>query len=192
MNSKKLTAKEAKRHAILDAATELLVDKPTASLHDIATYAGIGIATLHRYFESREQLMLQLGLRATELVKAKMEALALDEITDETYIPKLVEALIPLGDKIYFLTHNNCLAYNSEMRAAEDQLKAPIEQKFKSLQKKGYLRSEVSSEWIFSVLYALLFHTWQQVQEGNIARKAAASLLVDTFMNGFKTNHAGK
>lgn len=47
--NKTRSSKEAKLHMILDAATEILVEKPTASLNDIAEYAGIGIATLHRY-----------------------------------------------------------------------------------------------------------------------------------------------
>ncbi|WP_044358082.1 TetR/AcrR family transcriptional regulator, partial [Paenibacillus sp. E194] len=56
--NKTRSSKEAKLNTILDAATKILVEKPTASLNDIADYAGIGIATLHRYIENREQLML--------------------------------------------------------------------------------------------------------------------------------------
>lgn len=48
------TLKEARFNAILDSATILLVENPTASMNEIAEYAGIGIATLHRYVESRE------------------------------------------------------------------------------------------------------------------------------------------
>lgn len=84
MSSGRTAAKEAKLRAILDAATELLVEKPTASLNDIAEYAGIGIATLHRYIESREQLMLQLGLRAVEVVEETLRRIRpVGEIGDD-------------------------------------------------------------------------------------------------------------
>ncbi len=44
----------------------------------------------------------------------------------------------------------------------------------------------VSSEWILNTLYALLFHTWEQVHEGNVAKKSAAELVLNTFYYGFK------
>lgn len=179
-------AKEARLHAILDAATELLVEKPTASLTDIANYAGIGIATLHRYIESREQLMLQLGFRAVQVVNDTMNEIPVDEEKLESYIPKLIEALIPLGDKIYFLAHECSVNYSSELLTAEDQLKEPIRQTIIQLQNQGYLRQDMSSEWMLNVLYSLLFTMWQQVQEGNIAKNSAALLIVETLFNGIK------
>ncbi len=123
MNHPRSAIKEARLRAILDAATELLIQKPTASLNEIAEYAGIGIATLHRYIESREQLMLQLGLRALQVVGESMRQIPLDEEKLEDYIPALIEALIPLGDKIYFLTHDATLYYSEEIIAAEHKLK---------------------------------------------------------------------
>lgn len=186
MKNARSATKEARLNAILDAATELLVEKPTASLNDIAEYAGIGIATLHRYVESREQLMLQLGLRAAQVVGETMNRIALDEENNESYIPDLIEALIPLGDKIYFLAHETSLNYSPEMIAAEEKLKEPMRHTIQSLQRKGYFRQDMSSEWILNVLYSLLFVTWQQVQEGHIAKRSAAALVLETLYHGFK------
>ncbi|ASA24883.1 TetR/AcrR family transcriptional regulator [Paenibacillus donghaensis] len=190
MANARSTTKEAKHNAILDAATELLVEKPAASLNEIANYAGIGIATLHRYVESREQLMLQLGLRAVQVVGEVMSRIPVDEEGNETYIPELVEALIPLGDKIYYLAHDTSLNYSQEMLAAEAKLKEPVQQMIESLQRKGYFRQDMSSQWILNVLYSLLFVTWQQIQEGHIAKKSAAGLVLETLYNGFKGGHS--
>ena len=49
--------------------------------------------------------MLQLSFRAVRVVGETMSEIAAEE-TDEAYIPELVEALIPLGDKIYFWRMN--------------------------------------------------------------------------------------
>ncbi|QSB10235.1 TetR/AcrR family transcriptional regulator [Lysinibacillus sp. FSL K6-0057] len=185
MKNSRSATKEARLNAILDAATELLVENPTASLNDIASYAGVGIATLHRYIDNREQLMLQLSFRAVQVVGETMSEIAAEE-TDEAYIPELVEALIPLGDKIYFLAHECSLNYNAELLAAEDQLKEPVRRTIKSLQSKGYLRQDMDGEWMLNVLYSLLFTTWQQVQEGTIAKKSAATLIIETLFNGIK------
>lgn len=64
----KTSVKDNKRKAILDASTELLAFKPTATLQEIADHAGIGIATLHRYFSTRELLLDALALNAIGLV----------------------------------------------------------------------------------------------------------------------------
>ncbi|MCP1309592.1 TetR/AcrR family transcriptional regulator [Paenibacillus tyrfis] len=188
MATARSATRELRLRAILDAATEILVEKPTASMNEIAEYAGIGIATLHRYVESREQLMLQLGLRAAQVVGETISRIPLDEESSETCISQLVEALIPLGDKIYFLAHETSLNYNPEMSAAEEKLKEPIHHMIQSLQRKGHFRQDMSSEWILNVLYSLLFVTWQQVHEGNVAKKSAAALVLETLYHGFKAS----
>ncbi|WP_106769663.1 TetR/AcrR family transcriptional regulator [Paenibacillus faecalis] len=186
MKNARSAMKEARLNAILDAATEILVEKPTASLNEIAAYAGIGIATLHRYIESREQLMLQLGLRAVQVVGETINRIPMDEDHIENFIPELVEALIPLGDKIYFLVNEASLNCSSEMTEAEENMKEPLRRAIQLLQQKGHLRQDMSSEWILNVMYWLFFATWQQVQEGVIARKSAASLVLETLFHGFK------
>lgn len=119
--------KEARFNAILDSATILLVENPTASMNEIAEYAGIGIATLHRYVESREKLMLFLGHRAIQLVSDTVNQIPLDEERSENYIPELIEALIPLGDKIYFLGHDASVFNNKELGEAEEKLRNPYD-----------------------------------------------------------------
>ena len=186
MKNARSATKEARLNAILDAATELLVEKPTASLNEIAEYAGIGIATLHRYIENRDQLILQLGLRSSQVFRETIKQIPLDEENIESYISQLIEALIPLGAKIYFLAHESTLYYSQEMMEAEEEVKEPIRHSIQVLQRKGYLRADMNSEWILNVLYSLLFMTWQQVQEGHIAKRSAASLLLDTLYHGDK------
>lgn len=187
MTKSGITAKEAKLHAILDAATELLANKPTASLSEIADHAGIGVATLHRYVESREQLMLQLCLRVTKVVGETIKRLVEETKDEEAYIPALVEELIPMGDKIHYLTNEASLYYSEEMAAAEREILEPVRASIRSLQQKGIMRQDLDSEWILNVLYSLLILTWQQVQQGNIAKNAAAKLVLDTLYRGVCT-----
>ncbi|KOY14932.1 TetR/AcrR family transcriptional regulator [Paenibacillus xylanivorans] len=184
---KELTSmKQTRLNSILDEATKLLIEKPNASMNDIAESAKIGIATLHRYVESREQLMVYLGLRAIEVVSEAMQNIHLDEENCETYIPELIEVLIPLGDKIFFLTHDAAIHYNPEIEGADLKLREPILHAVSLLQQKNYFRQDVNKNWIVDVLYSILFLTWQQVVSGDIARKSAASLVVDTFYHGFR------
>lgn len=185
MKNEKLTFKQNRMLAILDEATKLLIEKPNASMNDIAEAANIGIATLHRYVESREQLMIHLAMRAIDVVNETLQHVKFDEERVEHYIPELIEALIPLGDKIYFLAHDATVNYNAEIEGADQKLRQPVLHAIGILQEKGFFRSDVDKTWIVDVLYSILFLTWQQVIHGNIARNAAPALVVDTFYHGF-------
>jgi len=181
----KKSFKENKANAILDAATAYLVTKPAASLQEIAAHAGIGIATLHRYFPSREDLMMHLALRATSVIKSKLEAIQLDDAQPERYLPLLIESLIPLGDKVFFLTYEATLDNYPEVAAAEKELKLSVQDVLEQLQQRRLLRSDLSSEWMVETLYALLFVTWENIQRGKLARVGASGLLLETVFNGF-------
>jgi AcrR family transcriptional regulator len=182
------TVKQNRFNAILDAATALLIEKPGASMAEIAERAGIGIATLHRYVDSREQLMAQLGFRAIEVVTDIVGSITFQEERYESYFPELIKALIPIGDKIYFLGHDASVHYNKEIEEADKKLREPLLRNIELLQEKGYFRKAHQREWIADVLYSLLFLTWQQVQDGHIAKNKAAELVLDTFFNGFKSS----
>ncbi|OWA37524.1 TetR family transcriptional regulator [Saccharibacillus sp. O16] len=191
MKKKELTAiKQTRLNALLDEATKCLVENPSASMNEIAESAGIGIATLHRYVESREQLMIHLGFRAIEVVTATMNDIKLDDERYESYIPELIEALIPLGDKIYFLSHDATVNSNKDIEEQDRALRKPLLRAIELLQQKGYFRQDADKNWIVEVLYSLVFLTWQQVVEGNVARNSAAQLLVDTFYRGFRQNES--
>ena len=120
--------------------------------------------------------MLFLGHRAIQLVSDTVNQIPLDEERSENYIPELIEALIPLGDKIYFLGHDASVFNNKELGKAEEKLREPLRRVIELLQQRGYFQQTVSSEWILNTLYALLFHTWEQVHEGNVAKNLLQSL----------------
>lgn len=154
---------------------------------EIAERAGVGIATLHRYVDSREQLMAQLGFRAIEVVNDIVGSITFAEERYQDYFPELIKALIPIGDKIYFLDHDASVHYNKEIEEADKKLREPLLRIIGLLQEKGYFRKTHPKEWIADVLYSLLFLTWQQVQDGHIAKNKAADLVLDTFYHGFKS-----
>ncbi|MED1725720.1 hypothetical protein [Brevibacillus parabrevis] len=110
-----------------------------------------------------------------------MRQIPLDEEKLEDYIPALIEALIPLGDKIYFLTHDATLYYSEEIIAAEHKLKEPVCHAIRLLQEKGAVRQDMSVDWVWNALYMLVFIAWQQVQRWAIWRKSTARSTVLRF-----------
>lgn len=185
MEKEQVPAKQAKLNAILDAATSLLVEKPTASLNEIAVRAGIGIATLHRYVESREQLMLHLGFRAMDVLREGVESVETDAVNLERYIPRLIETLIPLGDRIYFLTRDATIDSNPDMEHTYRDIRKPVLEKIAKLQQQRILRQDCDAEWIWSVTESVLFLAWERMAGGQLTPSSAAELVEGTVRRGF-------
>lgn len=180
-----LSLKDIKHRAILNSATELLALKPTATLQEIADYSKIGIATLHRHFVSRETLLDELAMNAIHLVRETFTTLTIDPYDMNSSLKRLFDALIPLGNKIYFLDAAASVNENPTIVAGEASLKRPILEAIEIWQHNGYLKKDVPSRWMMNVIYSLLFITWQDIQAGNLAKNDATDLLLNTVLSGF-------
>lgn len=179
--------KSVKQQGILESATELLLSKPTATLQEIADYSGIGIATLHRYFSTKEKLLDELALNAISLVKEAFARIEYDDEDLEKTLMSIFSTLIPLGNKISFLGTAVSVDENPLVAEGEKELKAPIISAFDMWKEKGKLNRNMSSQWMVNVIYNLLYLTWQEIQNGNLAKNDAPNLLLVTVLNGFKS-----
>lgn len=181
----KPSVKDNKRKAILDAATELLALKPTATLQEIADHAQIGIATLHRYFSTRELLLDALALNAIGLVDEALEGIMNDDSDMLRFLTEVFEVLIPLGSKMSFLSFAASVDENPNILAEEARIKQPLREAVEGWQTRGLLNAAMPAHWMITVMYNLLFVAWQEIQNGNLAKNDAPQLLVSTVIQGF-------
>lgn len=184
----KISARENRKNAILNSATEILSLKPTATLQEIADYAIIGIATLHRYFPTREVLLDALAINAVELVEAALNKVEYESKSMNEILFQIFDLLIPLGNKVSFLSSAASVDENPEVVSGERKLKDNIIFSIEKWKNEGLIKKNMSSKWMVDVMYQLLFVTWQAIQEGEIARKDAPGLLLETVLNGFSEN----
>ncbi|NQX44387.1 TetR/AcrR family transcriptional regulator [Paenibacillus tritici] len=181
----KPSVKDNKRKAILDAATELMVLKPTATLQEIADHAHIGIATLHRYFSTRELLLDALALNAIGLVDEALTGILNDDSDMLRFLTEVFEVLIPLGSKMSFLSFAASVEENPDILAEEARVKQPLREAVEGWQTRGLLNAAMPAHWMITVMYNLLFVAWQEIQNGNLAKNDAPQLLVSTVIQGF-------
>lgn len=184
MNGSDPTRKDERRTALLNAATELLARNPAASLTEIADYAGIGKATLHRYVAGRDELMLALATRALDEVTAAIAQCEPERGSAVEALTRIVEALVPLGDKLFLLLNESAITNHPEVAAAEMNSRAPMLALIRRGQASGELRTDLTAEWLLHHMDYALFATWQAVHEGWVARKEAARLLSTTLLGG--------
>jgi AcrR family transcriptional regulator len=179
--------KDIRRIDLLNAAGELLAQKPTASLADIADYAGIGKATLHRYFASREDLMLALAQRALAVIHAAIVRSEPERGSAIEAFTRMIEMLMPLGDKVFLLLTDNAFQDHPELADIEATLAELIIGLIQRGQASGELRADLHPMWIARYLDYALFAAWKAVHDGSVARNDAAHLLVTTLLGGIAT-----
>jgi len=184
MNNQDNTAKEQRRQDLLNAASELLMQTPTASLAEIATYAKVGKATLHRYFPGRDDLMLALGYRTLAQVSNAILESRLNEGSITEALGRLTEALVPLGDKWHFLLTEPILDTHPHFVEADTLTQRPILALIQRGQANGELRADLSAEWLLHMMNFALYATWECVFDGSLARKDAGRLLMTTLLGG--------
>lgn len=171
------------RDAIIEAAFNTLSRDPSASLSDIADHAGVGRATLHRHFASRDDLVRALALIAIdEMDRAAEAACAHTNSYAEAFENTLI-ALIPLGDRHGFLAGEPVeddpgiadafARQQNETRALVDAAKA-----------EGLFDPSVPTEWVVQAFDHLLYAGWQSVKDGDATHRQAADLAWRTLTIG--------
>src|SRR5690348_14133837 len=86
--------------AIIESAAALLAERgEAASMEEIASAAGVGRATLYRYFESREALLRAMTMASAEELAARIKQADLDTVPFDEAIARLARGIIATGSK---------------------------------------------------------------------------------------------
>ncbi|WP_405656466.1 TetR/AcrR family transcriptional regulator [Streptomyces sp. RK9] len=83
---------ERSRTAVLDAAVQLLGERPDAGMAAVATAAGVTRQTVYAHFSSRDDLLTAVVDRVTERVAEAMDAAGADEGPAPDALLRLLDA----------------------------------------------------------------------------------------------------
>ena len=172
------------RDALLNAAAELLSRNPGAPLAEIAAMAGVGRATLHRHFASRDDLIRALALDALERLERATAHLSPETSQARDFLYQLLEALLPLGDRAHFLASEPAAFTDPEIKAVYDRQLKDLAELVGWLKAEGEIAAEVPTAWAVAVIDSQIYAAWSAVQAGAIARRDAPDLLFRTLLRG--------
>lgn len=170
------------REAILDAAINTLARNPGSSLSDIATRAGVGRASLHRYFPSRRDLIVAVTRQCMDEMDAALEAAFENTDSARERLSKLLEATIPLGDRYHFLAMETL-----DDPGLQERHQADVEwlgRLVDELKEEGAVAAEVPRAWATANIDAQIWLAWSETATGNIAPASAAGLAFRTLLEG--------
>ncbi len=170
---------------ILDAAVEVLAQRPNATLQSIASSAGISRTTIFNRYATREELLEALGAHALERIGTVMQRIPCRSTEDMTAVLLDVTAgLMPLGPHSAFL--RKVPGQSSALDTGWEQAVKPLAILFTTAQAGGQLRSDLSVRWLVSSYVSLLFAAWDEIAVGELGSAQAARLVVDTWLSGTK------
>jgi TetR/AcrR family transcriptional repressor of mexCD-oprJ operon len=140
--------------AILEAAAKVLAaDGDQASMLDVAAAAGVGRATVYRYFPSRQALLDELANVALEQAGERLSAAGLDRVPAAEAVSRAVRALVGIGD--YFV-----VLERERVRPDEARLEAQIGARLRAVlergQANGEIRDDVPASWLTEALLGLV------------------------------------
>ena len=174
----------ARGRDLSDAIIGVLVTRPEASLGEIAQAIGVGRATLHRRYPSRDALMAALALGALEQLAAALERAQPEVGHPLEALRRTVEELLPIGHRYQFLYTQASLHQHDGLHARGMALAARLESLLARAQREGSLRRSLPRGWPLDTLGWLLFAAWEGISEGRIAPVDAPELVISTFLNG--------
>jgi AcrR family transcriptional regulator len=165
--------------AILDAAVELLAERPEASMAEIASAAGVARQTVYAHYHSREALLLAVAERA------RAEAVAAIDAVEPEHGPPL-EALARLVPAWWSSVqrHARVLEALAPSFTGSDQLHdfhAPILERIERLVRRGRRAGDFDRDlpvaWLVAAFLGLMHATADEVAAGRVTVSAAGRSL---------------
>ena len=170
------------RQAALDAAIDTLARNPGVSLTEIASRAGVGRASLHRHFPSRADLIAAASQQCMDEIDAATAEALEDAQTARERLARMLEAVVPLGDRYHFLM-SEAVEDEGVRRRYADEL-AWLAQLVDDLKEEGVIAAEVPRSWAVVNIDAQVWIAWSEVAAGNLAPAHAADLALRTLLQG--------
>ncbi|MFI6478254.1 TetR/AcrR family transcriptional regulator [Nonomuraea sp. NPDC050663] len=172
---------ELTREAILRGAAATLRTDPAAGMAEIATAAGIGRATLYRYFATREELLAELArFSASESLRVLAEAgvdspnLPLPET-----LARAVRALLTTGRAYWALSPRH-----ASLWPEEEQVGWWIQEFVARAQEAGSLRTDIPADQLGALLGTLIAGSLTYEPLVSLGVEDAASAIVTLFLTG--------
>ncbi|MEM7082967.1 MAG: TetR family transcriptional regulator [Pseudomonadota bacterium] len=183
----KSTHKLSARDAIIEAAFTVFSRDPSAPLADVVRQSGVGRATLHRHFSTRDSLITQLAHLAISETDEAVEHACEGLESHAEAIHRTLEVLIPLGDRHGFLALQP-VNENSELAMEYKRQDAETREMIEGAKQERLFDPSVPTDWILQTFEHLIYAAWESVRLESITPNQAAELAWRTLTAGLGDN----
>jgi AcrR family transcriptional regulator len=171
---------------ILETATRVLAENPSAGMAEIAAAADVARATLYRHFPTREELVATIRTQAFDDFEAAVAAARLDEGPPLEAIRRLIGVIVEVGDHYLFLLAQTPGEVKGDSRyEREERMREPVLRLVESAQQGGELSSDQTARWATRVLAGLIGGALRAIEQSEMEPDEAAEAVYRTFLGGF-------
>lgn len=181
-NKVKRTKKEVQ---ILLAAAREFVSNSGVSMSDMSVIAGVGRATLHRYFTTKDDLHHAVIVYALDEFADLLESVNQEAETGKTRLELLIDKVLSKGEIFHFLMTDQKIYQIDEAQQRYDDLLADMVSIIEECKKEGVIAERINSIWVVYTLDSLLYSAWQGSNEGYFELSAMKQMILDTLLHGF-------
>jgi TetR/AcrR family transcriptional repressor of mexCD-oprJ operon len=171
--------------AILESAAVVLAERGgAASMEEIANSAGIGRATLYRYFPNRDELMRAMAAASVHELANRIEEADLDAVPFAEAIARLARAIIAAGSK-YSALSGDPAAHNSHAYPDLDiKVTEPIRALFRRAVADGVLRDDLPADLLMDLFTGLMRGALSATASGRRGVEETAAAVTTLFLRG--------
>lgn len=180
------------RRAILTAAASVLARNRGATLAEIAEAADVGRTSLHRYFPDRESLISAVVKDSAGVMSRAIQDARLDDDGPVQALRRLAGTLLDAGDHLLFLFSDPGVRVTYESMNEPGARTGAVARLIDRGRAEGVFDSEVSSAWIESAFWALVYAGCDAVHNGRLLRHEALNSVLRSLENGMRAKGAGE
>lgn len=168
--------------AILDAAATVIAERgDAASMADVADAAGVGRATLYRYFESREQLLRALSSAAVDDAEVRLMQAELDHVPVAQALERATRALLSTGLKFSVVSEDHRYFERAELQA---RIGGRVLSIFTRGIDEGAFRRDLSDEILARLWGGMVEATLRSFSRLDQSVESAAAAITELFLRG--------
>ncbi|WP_345763076.1 TetR/AcrR family transcriptional regulator [Diaminobutyricibacter sp. McL0608] len=170
--------------AIIDSAATVLAERgEAASMDEIAATAGIGRATLYRYFTNREELLRAMAAASVQELAARIEESKLDSVPIEEGFGRLARALLATGKKFVALSEDSVM-YSATYPDFDARVTEPMRALFRRGIAEGSLRSDLPFDVQIDLFSGLIKAALGATASGRRGVEETAAAVTSVFLHG--------
>jgi TetR/AcrR family transcriptional regulator, mexCD-oprJ operon repressor len=170
--------------AIIDSAATLFAERGEAvSMEEIARSAGIGRATVYRYFPNREELLSAMAAASIQELAARIKAANLESVAVEEAIARLARAIIATGSK-YIALNGDSARYSDAYPDFDIKVTKPIRALFRRAVAAGSLRQDLPPDVLMDLFSGLIKGALDTAASGRRGIGETAAAVTTLFLDG--------
>jgi TetR/AcrR family transcriptional repressor of mexCD-oprJ operon len=167
---------------ILEAAARVLARHgQAATIDEVALEAGVGRATLYRYFRTRDQLVSALWEAALSEVGERLQVARLDQVPFAEAIARVVRAIASVSERYEVLLREQS---HEELERGRELLGERVQALLQRGQREGALRSDIAPDLIGEMFGGIVLSGLRRALAQGLGIEEASAAVVSVFLNG--------